>query len=153
MEQIRVLLLPEAMDQESGSDASASSAGSDALSHIRRRDQFLELTVSIADYFCRQNQSVIFWYAQGEMREMAVDSYESFRKFYEQIPDLLSGSDGFSKSAVFSGSDGFSGPDGSGSTAPDWETWLSAHGAGEDGTVLILNEKYMDENPLTVWHM
>ncbi len=159
MEQIRVLLLPEAMDKGFGSDAAASNADSDALSYIRRRDRFLELTVSIADYFCRQNQSVVFWYPQEEMREIAVDSYESFRKFYEQIPDLLSGSDGFSSpgrfsiSGGFSGSKGFSGPDDSGENAPDWKTWLSAHGAGEDGTVLILNEKYMDENPLTVWHM
>ena len=123
------------MDKEFDSDVSASDAGFDSLSHIRRRDQFLELAVSIADYFCRQNQSVVFWYPREEMQEMAVDSYESFRKFYEQIPDLLSGSDGFS------------------GNAPDWKTWLSAHGAGEDGTVLILNEKNMDENPLTVWHM
>ncbi len=123
MEQIRILLLPEAMGNGDGPDP---------LSRIRRRDHFLELIVSIANYFCRQNQSVIFWYPQEEMLETVVDSYENFQEFYERIPDLLSGSD---------------------ENAPDWKTWLSARGTGEDGPILLLNEKYTDENPLTVYHL
>lgn len=123
MEQIRILLLPESIQDDNNPH-------SDPLFHIRRRDRFLELTVSIADYFCRQNQSVIFWFPQEEMREMAVDSYESFRKFYEQIPELLSVSDRFSSSDD-------SGP---------------VSGAGEDGAVLLLDEKHIEDNPLTVWH-
>ncbi len=186
MEQIHILLLPEAMDKESDphserlhtsqkksssgsrnpshrsdTDVSASEAFSDKLSHIRRRDRFLELTVSIADYFCRQNQSVIFWYPQEGMREMAVDSYESFRKFYEQIPELLSVSDRFSSSGdsghvsgtgTSGGSGRFFSSGNSGINAPDWKAWLSAHGAGEDGAVLLLDEKHIEDNPLTVWH-
>ncbi len=131
MEQIRILLLPA--DQRERSDASGAetSLSADALSDIRRRDQFLELTVSIADYFCRQNQSVVFWYPRDEMREMIVDSYENFEEFYEQIPDLLSGSC---------------------ENTPDWKAWISTHGGAGDGPILLLNEACMDENPLTVYN-
>ena len=153
MEQIRVLLLPDNGDAEKlrsdGShpgrfggaappshgtgDAAAEQNGSaDPLYATRRRDQFLELIVSIADYFCRQNQSVVFWYPLETMQEMIVDSYENFQQFYERIPDLIAGSR----------ADAF-----------DWKTWLSAHAAGDGSSVLLLNEEYTGENQLMVWRM
>lgn len=115
MEQIHILLLPDAVSTD--------------LEDIRRRDLFLELAVSAADYFCRQNQAAVFYYPDGAMCRIIVDSYGNFRDFYEKIPDLLSKA---SKDSA------------------DWETWLAKQASGGD-TILLLNEHYVNENPLTVY--
>ncbi len=116
MEQIRVLLLPE--------------RAADSLEDARRRDLFLELAVSIADYFCRQNQSVLFYYPKTDMQEAAVDSYDSFQRFYERLPEELSAA---CKDDM------------------DWAAWLNSHDAGLGGMVLLLHENCENQNPLTIY--
>ena len=116
MERVCLLLLPAPMTEQ--------------LEDAKRRDLYLELIVSAADYFCRQNQSVMFYYPRNGFQEMVVDSYENFQDFYERIADVLSEAD----------------PD-----SGDWESWLAAQVNDEDCMILLLNEHFVEKQPITLY--
>lgn len=71
MQMPTILLLPE---QDDGS-----------LNSIERRDYFLELAVSIANYFAKRRKPAAFIINNGENERMLVEDYESFQKFYVEI--------------------------------------------------------------------
>ncbi len=116
MEQTRILMLPENM--------------SDNLNDTIRRDHFLELAVSIADWFCRQDRPVVFYYPQTEMKQYIVDSYGSFQDFYEHIPDALSGASCGSM---------------------DWKTWLLSQEDLKEDQILLLSEAHVEDEPLIIY--
>ncbi len=94
---------------------------SQALSDIKLRDRFLEMAVSIADYFCTRNRPVSFHLPKGGMQFVTVDSYGTFREFYDALPDELDGC-------------------GSGLGEEDIKSWLEQGRQETEGSLLLLYE-------------
>ena len=57
----------------------------DAMQHVRRRDYFLEFAVSAAWYHAVKGENLLIIYPRGSIRQMLVNSPESFLAFYEEI--------------------------------------------------------------------
>lgn len=91
----------------------------DALPDVIRRDRFLELAVSVAYYFCREKKPVEFFVPKGTVQRRTVDAFETFREFYENLPDEVKAIDGMDDGA--------------------WDAWMRENCAPE-GTVLVLRE-------------
>ncbi len=105
MQRMQVVMIPEPV--------------TDALPDVVRRDKYLEAAVALAYYFCRQKKPVLFCVPKGEIREKIVDSFETFRAFYENLPDEVRAIDSM---------------DGA-----KWNEWIRGHSI-PDGTVLLLRE-------------
>lgn len=58
--------------------------------YLRRRDHFLEFAVSAAWFFARRGVPVRMIYPAGKITERQVDSYESFREFYNEVSGGIS---------------------------------------------------------------
>lgn len=104
--------------------------GGRQIEQIRQRDRFLELAVSMADYFCTRNKPVTFHYPKGGMQTRLIDSYGSFREFYTEIPDEL---------------------DGGCMEERELRLWLEENWFLMGGMVLLLYEDAEEEKPLQVY--
>lgn len=108
MQMIRIVLLPGAVGYDTR--------------HVRQRDQFLELIVSIANYFCMQNKTVVFYYPRHGMTSRIIDSKEQFLDFYLNIPEEMDRSDKIS----------------------DGKSWIYDHFSRQLEGLWVLEEKHED---------
>lgn len=116
MQRMQVVMIPEPV--------------TGALEDVIRRDKYLEAAVALAYYFCRQKKPVLFCVPKGEIREKIVDSFETFRTFYEDLPDEVRAIESMDDEA--------------------WDGWIREHSI-PDGTVLVLRESEEETGFLRVF--